>query len=289
LIARLLKDEEFKDLQFVAFKHQQWMGDLRKGYKEDDYGVPSCGFDVDENEVSMIHAKGVYTDDDFGLSVRPQVAEGLQKRWHAEAEKLKNKAAKMAKDSEELQAEGKVAEAEDLVKKATKIKQAGEKKEREAQEARGATEAAATYEVAAEKLKKEGQTAEAAELDRNAISRDKREQWARSVAEDGTRGLLPKKRLTVIGFDLGEGDNVSWTALSGRGLEFARSHMGISHAVVMTIGEGRAILDDLYRQKHVNFIHRYPRCNFIRLKTRRKGHGGKIEHSPITEPPKEEN
>jgi hypothetical protein len=43
LIARLLKDEEFKDLQFVAFKHQQWMGDLRKGYKEDDYGVPSCG------------------------------------------------------------------------------------------------------------------------------------------------------------------------------------------------------------------------------------------------------
>ena len=153
----------------------------------------------------------------------------------------------------------------------------------------GVATAAATYEVAAEKLKKEGQTAEAAELDRNAISRDKREQWARSVAEDGTRGLLPKKRLTVIGFDLGEGDNVSWTALSDRGLEFARSHMGISHAVVMTIGEGRAILDDLYRQKHVNFIHRYPRCNFIRLKTRRKGHGGKIEHSPITEPPKEEN
>jgi hypothetical protein len=53
LIARLMEDAEFAHVRFVAFKHEDKLHALRKGYEEDDYGVLAKGFDVDPTGLTM--------------------------------------------------------------------------------------------------------------------------------------------------------------------------------------------------------------------------------------------
>jgi hypothetical protein len=57
LISRLIKDQEFRDVQYVAFKHQHAMYQLRKGFEADDYGVPAKGFDLKPSELAVFHSE----------------------------------------------------------------------------------------------------------------------------------------------------------------------------------------------------------------------------------------
>ena len=78
------------------------------------------------------------------------------------------------------------------------------------------------------------------------------------------------KKLTAIGFDLGEGEQVSWDTLATRGLEFARRVMGINSVLYFTMGEGRACADEIVELQLADNVHRFPQCRLKRIPTKRR-------------------
>lgn len=161
LISRLMLDKEFPDLLYLAFKHSQWIQDLKPGYTENDHGVEAKGYQI--------------TDSQFLF-------------------------------------------AKDL---------------------------------------------------------DKRLDWVR-VTSKGIN--LPNKKLTVMGFYLGEGKLVDWSGLSRMGIEFAINQLKITHFTMMTIGEGPMTISELNELSNRKLV----RLKLIRLKTQRLV-GDKIETSPLVD------
>lgn len=183
LISRLMCDQEFKNLVYVAFKPYQWIRDLEKGYTELDHGISSFGYMIESEDSNYLYAKDVILSD----------------------------------NKETLGYIG--------------------------------------------------------------LENNKLVDWA-FLNNDGDIGYIPKKKLSVIGFDLGDGENIDWEKLSIKGLQFTMNQLKLKSATIMTIGEGN-IWKREFEQYTMDPIIASLKIELIRLSTQRKVEGT-IEYAPLT-------
>ena len=103
--------------------------------------------------------------------------------------------------------------------------------------------------------------------------------WA-FLNNDGEISYIPKKKLSVIGFDLGNGENIDWEKLSIKGLQFTMNQLKLKSATILTIGEGN-IWKREFKQYRIDPIITSLKIELIRLSTQRKVEGV-IEYAPLT-------
>ena len=84
----------------------------------------------------------------------------------------------------------------------------------------------------------------------------------------------------MIGFDLGNGENIDWEKLSIKGLQFTMNQLKLKSATILTIGEGN-IWKREFKQYRIDPIITSLKIELIRLSTQRKVEGV-IEYAPLT-------